>query len=308
MRRSSHSALFWGLVLATGLASTAEANAEPTWAHSLRPDGSTIDWALDMPAGAGKHGLIVIAQGSGCLPVAQNHNIMSVRQAFAGFAALTVEKYGIAPDAEIADPDRSCPSAYHAHNTATQRVADYRQVLGELSDAPWWNGTLVLFGGSMGGTVMARLAPNVDADAAILLSTGGGVTFEEMILQTVPEEVRPMLAAQFDEIRSHPDSLELWSGYSFRFWADSIDRREVDDMLKTDAPLLLVQGGRDDSAPVGTARATADLFAAAGLSNLTYWEYPGYDHGMTDQQGLSHMDEVIEDVASWLDNVTKRQR
>jgi dienelactone hydrolase len=303
-----HALSLAALILVAILISASPAPAAPVWYQSSRPDGSRIDWALDLPADTNRHGLIVIAQGSGCLPVAQSENIALVRQVFAGFAALTVEKYGIEIDAEIADPFAACPAPYHAHNTATQRVADYRQIVEELADAPWWDGKLVLFGGSMGGSVMADLAPQVDPDAAIYLSTGGGVTFGEMVLLTVPEEARPVLEAQFVEMRAHPDSTQLWAGYSYRFWVDALDRREVDDMLKTNAPLLLIQGTRDTSSPVSIARIVADRFAEAGRTNLTYWEYPGYDHTMEDSQERSHMRQVLEDAARWLESAVKQDR
>ena len=262
-----------------------------------------IDWSLDLSSADGPQGLIVLAQGSGCQPVGQSENIAATRQAFPEFAALTVEKYGIEPDAEIDDPFGNCPSSYHEHNTATQRTKDYARIIEELRSAPWWNGTLVLFGGSMGGSVMAGLAPQVDPDAAVLLSTGGGVTFGDMVLQTVPEEAHPQLEEQYAQIRAHPESIEVWAGYSFRFWADALDRREVDEMLKTDAPLLLIQGARDTSSPVGIARATSDIFNENGRCNLTYWEYSGLDHGMVDAGGTSHMDSVLAEVAAWVKKV-----
>ena len=212
------------------------AEAQTDWRQSLRPDGSSIDWAIDIPATGDTYGIAVLAQGSGCLPVAKSDNIALAKKAFSGFATVIVEKYGIVPDTETDDPFRDCPSAYHAHNTASQRVADYAQIIAELEEQPWWNGQLVLFGGSMGGTVMAQLAPLVTPDAAIFLSTGGGMTFGEMILRTIPEEAHSQIESQYDKIRKHPDSTELWAGYSYRFWADSLDHREVDDMLKTDIP------------------------------------------------------------------------
>lgn len=276
------------------------AQAETDAVSLTRPDGSRIDWSIDLPETGETHGIIVLAQGSGCEPVVQSANIRLARAAFPDFAALTVEKYGIAPDAEIADPFGSCPAAYHAHNTASQRTADYLQVLQALKSAPWWNGELVLFGGSMGGSVMARLAPEVHPDAAILLSTGGGTTFGDMVLETIPEEAHPQVERQFDDIRRHPDSTELWAGSSYRFWADSLDRREVDDMLKTSASLLLIQGGNDTSSPVGVARAAADLFAERGRCNLTYWELPGLDHAMTDANGQSHLNGILDRAAGWL--------
>ncbi len=290
-----------GLAACIGVSLVTAPQAQADLHHSLRPDGSVIDWFLNIPRSDEPQGLILLAQGSGCLPVAQNDNIEDARQIFSHFASLTVEKYGIEPDSHIEDPFGNCPTAYHAHNTLSQRVADYAQVVHELAGQPWWNSKLVLFGGSMGGSAMAQLAAQVDADAVILLSTGGGVSFGEMVLQTVPEDAWPQLKQQFDDIRQHPDSTEFWAGYSYRYWADTLDYREVDDMLKSSAPILLIQGGRDSSTPVGVARATADLFEQAHRCNLTYWELPSLDHGMVDVNEQSHMASVLELAAGWLD-------
>ena len=285
------------LVLPVFFANPAQAGME----HTPRPDGSSILWSVDLPETGKPRGLLVVAQGSGCLSIAKSHNLETVKKSFADFAALTVEKYGIDPNQEIADPFEDCPTAYHEYNTVSQRVADYAQIIDVLKDRPWWNGTLVLFGGSMGGTVMARLATRVEADAVILLSTGGGITFGDMIIRTIPEEAHPQIEQKYDEIRQNPDSTELWAGYSYRFWADSLDRREVDDMLETAAPILLINGGRDSSSPVGTARAAVDLFGQKGRCNLTYWELPGLDHGMADASDVSHLTDVLDQAAAWLD-------
>ena len=47
-----------------------------------------------------------------------------------------------------------------------------------------------------------------------------------------------------------------------------------------------------------------DDFERAGRRNLTYWEFPGYDHQMKDTGGASHMDEVMQRIAGWLGKVT----
>ncbi|CAM3369088.1 hypothetical protein SAMN04488021_1646 [Paracoccus aminovorans] len=84
------------------------------------------------------------------------------------------------------------------------------------------------------------------------------------------------------------------------FWSDLIDYRAADDLLRARAPILLVQGGRDGSAPAEAARASADLFARAGRCNLAYWELPGLDHGMVDADGGSRMGEVLALARDWL--------
>jgi alpha-beta hydrolase superfamily lysophospholipase len=71
-------------------------------------------------------------------------------------------------------------------------------------------------------------------------------------------------------------------------------------LLSVHAPILLVQGERDRSAPVQVARAVRDDFQRAGHSNLTYWEFAGYDHQMRDAEEVSHFDEVMNRISAWL--------
>jgi hypothetical protein len=283
------------------LALPGAAMAAPEHGEARRADGSAIRWTLDRPDGGGKAGLVVLAQGSGCLAAMQSGAMRQARAAFANLAALTVEKYGVAQDDAPTAPDNAdCPKAFRDNHTLSQRVADYRQVVESLRGASWWNGALVLFGGSEGGLAMAMLAAEVDADAAILISTGGGVPFGQMVRGSIPEEGRPSADAAFEKARRNPESSELWAGHSLRFWADAIDRRAADDMLRADAGFLLIQGGRDVSGAPDAARAVNDLFAGPGRCNLTYWEFPGYDHGLNDRDGNERLSDVLAQSGAWL--------
>lgn len=276
------------------------AMAEPDYNVTERPDGSAMHWTLDRPA-AESAGIIVLAQGSGCLSVAHNDNLAMVRASFPDFAALMIEKPGVEPGANPADDHMDCSAEFRSNSTVSQRVADYRQIIDELRNETWWNGQIVLFGGSEGGLVAAVLAAEVEADAAILFSTAGGLPFGQIVRQSIPEEGWPTVDAEFEKARQNPESTELWAGSSYRFWADIIDRRVADDMLRAETAFLLIQGGNDPSSPIETARATNDLFAAAGRCNLTYWEFPGYDHAMGDANGNAHMADVLAQSKAWLD-------
>lgn len=282
--------------------------AEPQRFELGRGDGSTIHWSLDMPENGEPQGVIVLAQGSGCLSTAHNANLAMIRSAFLAFAALAVEKYGVKPGDNPTNDHEDCSAEFRQHHTMTQRVEDYLAVLSRLRTETWWNGKLVLAGGSEGGDVIARLSAPAEADATILISTGGGKTFGEMVRQSildemerhkVPEESRPPVDRVFEQARANPMSTEIWAGSSFRFWADAIDHRIVDSMLQADTDFLLVQGGRDTSTPVEMARIVADRFSEAGRCNLTYWEFPGLDHGMADAAGTSRMSEVLAMAATW---------
>ncbi|MFT4252369.1 MAG: hypothetical protein QM608_07785 [Caulobacter sp.] len=287
------SALVLALV-ATGAA------AAPEHRTLERPDGSTIDWNLDRRTSPARQGVLVLAQGSGCGSVAGNRNIEAAKTLRPDFAVLTVEKYGVAPGAVQKDPD-DCTPAFWANHTVSQRVRDYRAVIDLLKQQPWWNGRLVLFGGSEGGAVVQILAAETDADAAVIFSSATGVPFRDAFLQVLPPPVVPEARARIDKARRDPLSAERWGGNSYRWWADIVDRPLWEDALKARGSLLVVQGAHDRSNPVASARAFRDAFAARGRANLTYWEYADYDHAMIDAAGAAHLAEVLARISGWLD-------
>lgn len=297
-----HNLRYFAFIALIAFITATSATAEPQQFETTRADGSAIHWTLDLPGNDGKFGLVVIAQGSGCAAAMQSSNLKIARSVFGNLAALTVEKYGVRPGDGPSADHMDCSDEFRAHHTMSQRVADYRQIIDSLRNASWWNGELVLIGGSEGGMVMAMLAPDVQADAAILISTGGGVTFGQMVRQSIPQEGWSSVDATFEKARQNPDSTELWGGQSLRFWADAIDRRAADYMLRSAASLLLIQGGRDVSGSADGARAVSDQFAKAGRCNLTYWEFPGFDHEMVDAAGGGHMAETLSQAAEWLND------
>lgn len=279
------------------------AQAVTTVSETLRlpiTDGSPIHWYLDRPAGSAKMGLLVVAQGSGCQSVTRSENLAAIRLAFPEFATLMVEKHGVTAEDRPMDDHTDCSASFREHHTVSQRLSDYRQIIEGLRGAEWWNGQLALIGGSEGGLAMAMLAPQVQAQAVILLSTGGGLPFGEIVRQSIPEPGRPQADAAFEKARKHPTSSELWAGSSMRFWADIIDRRVADDLLRSSANILLIQGGRDASGSAIAARTTSDRFLAAGRCNLSYWELAGLDHSLVDSDGNSRMSDTLALASQWL--------
>lgn len=264
-----------------------------------RPDGTPIYYTLDRPADAAE-GLLVLSQGSGCARAADSTNLATVRAAFPNHAALIVEKVGITPDTTIPDPQSECPGDFLERYTVSQRVSDYQTVLAALADTPDLpTENIVLFGGSEGGLAMVLLAEKVPVRAAILLSTATGETFGDMVLSTIPPEAQAPVRAGFEAARANPDSSELLGGSTYRFWADSLDLRPQDHMRATTTPFLLIQGGRDTSAPTAASRRTLDRFADDALCNLTYWEFPALDHGLADPTGTSHLEAIATMASAW---------
>lgn len=290
--------LLFGLVFA--LASmTSAATAAPQHAELKRPGGSEIDWYLDRQTAPPRQGILVVAQGSGCASVTTNRNVEAAKGLLPDFAVVTVEKYGVPPGALPRGPE-DCSAPFLAHHTISQRVADYQAVIEVLKAKPWWNGQLVLFGGSEGGAVVQILAADVNADASVIFSSATGIPFRDAFIQVVPPEMAAEAPVKLDQARRAPLSAEVWAGNSYRWWADIADRPLWEDALKARGAILVVQGRRDRSNPVSSARAFRDVFETRKRCNLTYWEYDDYDHAMIDSGGVTHLPEVLSRISDWI--------
>ena len=264
----------------------------------VRPDGSRLDYRLEDRPERGRAPVLLMLQGSGCDSVALNDRIRWIAPRLApGHALLTIEKYGVAPG----DDGESCSTEYWRRNTLQQRVLDALQVVAAIRSQRWWSGEIVLFGGSEGGAVAAMLGPLVpEARAVIVWSSGIGLPLGEMIRQALPPAMQADAERVFAEARSNPTGDRQWGGASYRWWADSVDLVPARSLAATAAPVLLIHGTRDQSAPVASARAARDLVVASGKADFLYREYEGYDHFMADAAGVDRRAEVIAEAASWL--------
>lgn len=267
-----------------------------------RPDGSRITYHIERQRERGP--VLLMLQGSGCDSVALNERIrwMAARLA-PRHALLTIEKYGVAPGSDGA----SCTPEHMRGNTLSRRVLDALQIVARLRQERWWNRELILFGGSEGGAVAAMLAPLVPETKAVLIwSSGIGLPLGAMILSALPPPVRAEAARVFAEARADPSPERQWGGASYPWWADAIDLVPARGLAQTRAPVLLIHGTRDQSAPVASARAARDLVLAARKADFTYREYEGYDHFMVDSEGVDHRAEVVAAAASWLRRLPRR--
>ncbi len=273
-------------------------DSEPVARQTVRTDGSELAYHLQRQ-NDGPQGLLLLLQGSGCDSVTTRKTLLRdgliIRPSY---AQLTIEKYGVLAGAT--NPD-DCTSRFWRHNTIQQRLLDALQVIAELRNEPWWNGDLVIFGGSEGGAVAAILAPLVpETDAAIVFSSGIGWRIEDMIRAAIPPQASEQVDAIFGEARSNPTGEKQWGGASYRWWADSLDLVPAQALVGSEFPLLLVHGERDQFAPVETARAAAKLWSDNNRPDTTYREYPGYDHFMIDAENENHNGEVMADIEEWL--------
>lgn len=293
------------LIAVVALLSANETLAAEEPRTSARADGTQIHWYLDRQSAKRSQPVVVLVQGSGCASVLQNQSLRKLKARLPDYAVVMAEKAGVAPGDKPADPMEGCSTDYFQRHTVSGRVSDFQLILSELSQLPWWNGDLVLFGGSEGGAVVTLLAKAVQPDATVVFSSGLGLPLKDSIKSTVPPPVQAMLEAEFAKAKAEPLSAARFGGNSYRWWADVGDRRLSDDLLQVSGPILLVQGEQDQFAPVASARATRSAFDQAKRCNLTYWEFAGYDHFMADASG-SQLDQVLTRIAVWIDEAASK--
>jgi pimeloyl-ACP methyl ester carboxylesterase len=250
---------------------------------------------------------LLLFQGSGCDPVEADARVLGYGRMLAPErVVVTVEKYGVsaAPPSAMVE---GCSPDYWRGNSLSRRVLDALHVIARLREQPWWNGDVVLFGGSEGGAVAALLAPFVpEARAVIVYSSGIGVPVGELVRMAVPPPFREEAAKVFAEARRNPDPNQRWGGASYAWWGDAVDQVPARSLLQTRAPVLLIHGSRDESAPVATARASRDLLSGRPGRHFTYREFPGYDHFMTDAAGVDHRPAVFAAARAWLRTQAQR--
>lgn len=269
-----------------------------------RADTSQIAWTIENLQESKSNKILLIAQGSGCAPARTSPNITLMAKAASNYATLTVEKYGVKITDAPKNPYADCSAALFENHTITQRVSDVQAVLSDIKSQGILNDELVLFGGSEGGAVVSILSHEVaEADAVVVFSTGTGMTMAEFFPMVVPPTLAAEMQTVFDTLRANPVAEGMAAGNSYKWWADILDRRLSDDLLKSKIPILLVHGENDQSGPVESARATRDAFAAADEADrLTYWELQNRDHQMIDSVGESHMQETLTDIVGWIED------
>jgi pimeloyl-ACP methyl ester carboxylesterase len=280
----------------------------PLLQHGIeRPDGTTITYWLEDEDHQQAEAILVM-QGTGCEPVSTKPNLRHAARLLRPHArALLIDKVGVGSDAS-GPPIEGCPQSYWDRYTLSNRVDDCLRVIANLRSQRWWNGRIILFGGSEGGAVAALLAPLVpETTAVIVLSSAIGAPVGDVIRSTVPPEMAAQASNVFAAAHAQPTGANRWAGLSYRWWDDAVATVPVRSLAQSPAPILLIHGALDQSSPVPIARVGYERLKRAGEINVVYREFPDYDHFMRGADGREHMDEVLADAGQWIEDATSRK-
>ena len=78
----------------------------------------------------------------------------------------------------------------------------------------------------------------------------------------------------------------------------SLDQEQL--LASVTTPVLIVQGGADQSASPEKATEMVASLVSQGKRNIAYRLYPGYNHSLNLSLGDGSSDKVIEDIRKWL--------
>ncbi len=269
-----------------------------------------IGWHIDKVNADRVGQLVVWLPGSGALPFFQNFADGSIGFAFppellayrddAHF--LLIDKPGVPFSAQLRfDEQLQRPveldnPVYRAGLTKDNLVARAAIAIRSAREALGNRATeLVIIGGSEGGQYAFALARAVQADRVV---AWGGIALPqyydlviEARLRAERGEITRIEAqnqverayASIRAIEQNPlDTSERFYGEAYRRWSSFGPYTAIDDMLSLDVPLLLIQGGADNNAPILNSDYAMIAFLSRGKTNLDYWVYPNLNHSFQD--------------------------
>lgn len=230
---------------------------------------------------------------------------------------LLIEKRGITASlAYDADADRpDCPRDYIENDSLEQRTADANAVLSQVKNNHQYEQVIVM-GGSEGAVVAALLAAELAAtennmvDAVVMLNGGGrwfiGDVAHNIRSTSSASEVDEILAGfkGFAErvLSSEPFELEV-SNHGYTWWRSALTLDQQEVLRQVDVPVLVVQGGQDQSVSPDAVKNMLNELHDMGNSHIELKWYAEIDHGFFNPEGRRMTEEVAEYLSAWLESV-----
>lgn len=269
-----------------------------------RPDGSFIFGYFSEP-GTKNYPIALIMQGSGKDSVQNTYKKFSNRFLELGIASISIEKRGIQPGKPFNEKE------YHLHNYLDSRVSDYRTLVHFLhkkySD---WNDELIVIGGSSGGDTAIKFSTQMqEVKLLVLISAGGGdsnrnamidsfrlILEKQGVSKSNTEEYMEFLDKKFTEMMSNPTTHKIFDGYTYRWWAETLNYRPVNDLIHFNNPVFMYHGTSDIYCPVKYADLVNDAFNQKGKENLHYRRIGDCGHNAWDCDNIK----ILEEITHWI--------
>lgn len=202
---------------------------------------------------------------------------------------LAVEKRGVSLGFAGDGSATEATEEYQEYATLGDRAGDVVAVLRGLKQQGLLPTRLLAIGHSEGADVAAKVAADEPRVSHLAFLSGGGASqlFDFMIFirksEASPRDKETQIEelwAQWNDIQAHPRSTEkMFQGHSYRRWSSYMQEAPTDNLLKTQAKILIVHGAADQSVPIESADAGAVELSRAGKS-FEYLRLPEADHSL----------------------------
>lgn len=305
----------------------------------IAEDGERTSWHLDRHNVKDKGPLILFLAGSGPAPLFQYYDDGSIGYgvspellAYMDRAhILLVDKPGVPFAAHTGWNEEAGRPTFEAgpefremtrDQLAQKNRASARAALAKLGERVT---CVALIGYSEGGQYvfdLARALPETTHAVAIAgnaLPQWYDMVIEARLAAELGEidraEAQRRIEALYNtvkDVNARPQSGESWNGHDYRRWASFGPYAPIDDMLALNFPLLMIQGGADENAPILNTDYAMIAFLSAGKTNLTYWVYPDYDHFLTEpdpdrpDRRINRAQQVYDRLWAWMDSGNER--
>lgn len=276
-----------------------------------REDGVAIHYYLEKASqGSDSETLLIALQGSDCNSVKHSKFAqMQTKSIWPLADLLFVEKPGITASLPYSsDTERpDCPAYYIHKDSPTQRAQDVKSVVDHVLEGRRYR-NIIAMGGSEGATVAAIFAAESGIPDAVVLINGGGRWFLDDVLHSIrstsssndlQSELNGFNGFAEHILKSEPFHLEM-SGHGYGWWRSmlTIDQQSVLNEIK--APVLVVQGGRDESVSLEAVAEMVASLQQSGKNNIELEAYANLNHGLSTTDGKYMAKQVFTEINSWL--------
>lgn len=200
-------------------------------------------------------------------------------------------------------------------NTLDFRVGRVDKVIKYIQAKLFKPEKIVVVGTSQGTDVASKLA-TINKDITHLgFWAGGGLSqlmefimfarkdaLSGKITEEEAAEKIDMLLSQFKEMFADPSPEKMWEGNSYLSYV-SFSEPPLQNLLKLKIPIFVAVGTKDENVAVENSYVIPVEFIRHGKKNLTFKQYPNYDHGFSEKvngQDADRFDEVCLEFFKWL--------
>lgn len=195
-------------------------------------------------------------------------------------------------------------------------MQDLKSVVSHVLDKGGYT-KVIAMGGSEGAAVAALFAAETGLPSAVVLINGGGRWFLDDVLHniratssadTLQSDLKGFEGFAAHVVSSEPFNLEV-SNHGYEWWHSVLTTDFQSVLREIEVPVLVTQGGRDESVSPEAVVEMVKSLQQAGKTNIKLALYPDLNHGLVTPDGQHRAKQVVSEIGEWLQvNLQRRPK